>query len=202
MPKHCRIWLLLAAMLPAAVFFPQTSFAQAKGAKSPLKVKGITAPGKASLVSSPSYENNVKGPGRNSGRGKRWAAVEAEYATQPDWIDELTVTFHVLTKDDENLFHYFTTAVSYLNIAKGEHGACAMLPPSAVARYGTPCAYGVEFELGGKVVDGIASGIAKNTPWWTKLDSMKGLERHSGLLQDRSKTPFALSYIDEYEAVR
>ncbi len=107
-----------------------------------------------------------------------------------------------MSRDENKAFHYFTTSVSYLNIAKGEHGACVMLPPSAVARYGTPVAFGVIIECEGEVVGGNSEGLSAGLEWWNKLDDLPKLERHAGLLVDRSKTPFALTYIDEYVAVR
>lgn len=169
----------------------------------PLKVKQITKTGNSCLVPSPDFDGKVRSPGRNSGTKKRWAQFEVEYVTQPDWIDAITFTFHVMSVDDEKAFHYYTTTVTYIDVAKGDHGACVMLPPSAVLRNGTPVAFGVEVEYDGKVIATESEGMGKGTPWWTKLDAMKGkVERHSGVLQDRSKTPFGLTYIDQYEAVR
>lgn len=169
----------------------------------PLKVKQLTKPGNACLVLSPDFDGKVRSPGRNSGTKKRWAALEVEYVTQPDWIDAATFTFHVMSVDDEKVLHYFTTAVSYLDIAKGDHGACVMLAPSTVLRYGTPVAFGVEIEIDGKIVATESEGQGKGTPWWSRLEGGKmKVERHSGYLQDRSKTPFGMTYIDQYEAVR
>lgn len=203
--------LLKTLSLVAAVslfFCAGDAFAQAKsaskagGAKAALKIKGLSKPDKTCLVSSPDFDGKVRGPNRNSGRGRKWASLEVDYATAPDWLDEVTIRFHVMCQDAEKTFHYFTCTVSYLNIEKGDHGACVMLPPSVVKRYGAPCAFGVEIEIEGKAVAGDSEGVGKGTPWWTKLESVGKLESHSGLLVDRSKTPFGITYIDEYEAVR
>lgn len=179
--------------------------AQAGKPGAQLKIKQMTKTGNSCLVPSPVFDGNVRSPGRNSSTKKRWAQFEVEYITQPDWIDSITFTFHVMTVDDEKVFHYYTTTVTYLDIAKGDHGACVMLPPSTVLRYGAPVAFGVEIEIDGKTVATESEGMGKGTPWWTRLDAMGGkgkIERHSGQLQDRSKTPFGLTFIDQYEAVR
>lgn len=179
--------------------------AQSGKAGAALKIRQVTKPGNSCLVLSPEFDGKVKSPGRSSGPKKKWAALEAEYTTSAEWTDAITFTFHVMSMDDEKTYHYYTTTVTYIDVAKGDHGACVMLPPAAVARYGTPMAFAVEVELDGKTVATESDGMGKGTPWWTRLDAMAGkgkLERHSGLLQDRSKTPFGLTFIDQYEAVR
>lgn len=177
--------------------------ATAKASGVVLKVRQLTKPGNSCLVPSPRFDGGVKGPSRSSGTRKRWAALEVEYTTMPDWIDSATFTFHVMSVDDEKTFHYYTTSVTYLDIAKGDHGACVMLAPSTVLRYGTPVAFGVEIEIDGKQVALESEGQGKGSPWWTRLDGGKmKVERHAGYLLDRSKTPFGLTHIDEYEAVR
>lgn len=199
----------LSLVVAAIVLLNCDVFAQARpasktagAAKVALKIKSLSKPDKSCLVSSPEFDGRVRGPNRNSGRGNKWASLEVDYVTAPDWLDDVTFRFHVMSQDADKVFHYYTCTVSYLNIEKGEHGACVMLPPSAVKRYGAPCAFGVEIEIDGKVVAGDSEGVGKGTPWWTKLESVGKLETHSGLLQDRSKTPFGLTFIDEYEAVR
>ncbi len=167
-----------------------------------VKIKEMTKPDKSCLVPSPSFEGKVKGPNRKAGNKKRWAALEVDYVTQEEWLDEVTFTFHVLSRDEKKVPLYFTVAVSYLDIAKGEHGACVMLPPSAVARYGTPVAFGVEVEYDGNPVAGDSVGMGAGTDWWNKIGDQNNLVTHSGILVDRSKTPFGLTFIDEYEVVR
>jgi len=211
--KHAFATALAAATMALAV--TGDAFAQARtggatagaaAAKTSgvvLKVRQLTKPNNSCLVPSPRFDGGVKGPSRSSGTRKRWAALEVEYTTLPDWIDSATFTFHVMSVDDEKNFHYFTTSVTYLDIAKGDHGACVMLAPSTVQRYGTPMAFGVEIEIDGKQVAQESEGQGKGGPWWTRLDGGKmKVERHAGYLLDRSKTPFGLTHIDEYEAVR
>ena len=184
----------------------------AGSARATLRIKDMSKPGKQSLVSSPDIDGKVKSPGHiNRGQNWKWAMLEVKYETSPDWIDEITFTFYVLSKAKDpktgvEQYHLFQTAVSYLDIEKGEHHAAAMLPPNAVKRYGEPIAYGVDITLDGESVETLSSGFGNaKEPWWNSPGFNKlgdRLVRHSGYLKDRSQTPFGATYIDEYEAVR
>lgn len=201
-----------AALFSAAfaLFFLSTDtlFAQARPAAKPaagkmaLRIKEMPKLGASCLVTSPEIDGRVKSPGR-AVHGKKWAMLEVQYETSPEWIDEITFTFYVMSQDSKTKeYHYFQTAVSYLDVAKGAHGAAVMLPPNAVARYGEPFCFGVEIMIDGEKVAAEASGKGQ-VGWWASLDKLGDrIKRHSGYLQDRSKTPFGVTFIDEYEAVR
>ena len=190
----------------AALLFVDAAFAQARPAASPraaLRIKEMAKPGKASLVASPDIDGKVRSSGR-PGRGKRWAMLDVQYETAPEWIDEVTFTFYVLCQDVKTKeYHFFQTAVSYLDIAKGEHVAAAMLPPNAVARYGEPISFGVEITIDGEKVATQSAGVGGEAWWGASLDKLGDrVRRHSGYLKDRSQTPFGVTHVDEYEAVR
>ncbi len=168
------------------------------------RIKDISKPGKSSLISSPDVDGKVKSPGHISrGQNWKWAMLEVKYETAPEWIDEATFTFYVLCQDSKTkVYHFFQTAVSYLDIAKGDHVAAAMLPPNAVVRYGEPISFGVEVAIEGEKVAETAVGVG-GPGWWATLDRLGDrVKRHSGYLQDRSRTPFGVTHVDEYEAVR
>ena len=194
----------------AQVARPAPGVARPAGAaKATLRIKDMSKPGKQSLVSSPDVDGKVKSPGHiNRGQNWKWAMLEVKYETSPEWIDEITFTFYVLCQDTKTKeFHFFQTAVSYLDIEKGDHYAAAMLPPNAVKRYGEPIAFGVDITLNGESIDTMSSGFGNNgkDPWWNSAGFNKlgdRLVRHSGYLKDRSQTPFGVTHIDEYEAVR
>ena len=209
----------------AAFLFVDAAFAQvaprpapgaARAAGSPkatLRIKDISKPGKQSLVASPDIgDNKVKSPGHLSrGQNWKWAMLEVKYETSPEWIDEVTFTFYVLCKSKDaktgaEQYHLFQTAVSYLDIEKGDHHAAVLLPPNAVKRYGEPMAYGVDIAIAGESVDTLSSGFGKDKEaWWNSTGFNKlgdRLVRHSGYLKDRSQTPFGVTHVDEYEAVR
>ena len=173
--------------------------------KAALRIKDVSKPGKQSLVSSPDIDGKVKPPGHiNRGQNWKWAMLEVKYETAPDWIDEITFTFYVLCQDAKTKeFHFFQTAVSYLDVEKGEHFAAAMLPPNAVKRYGGPISYGVDITIDAESVATKALGLGGEGWWSTSLDKLGDrVKRHSGYLKDRSQTPFGLTHFDEYEAVR
>lgn len=203
--------MLIFAACASLFLCSESVFAQARpaaakpgaSAKAPLVIKEVPKVGKACLVSSPDIDGKVKSPGRTT-RNKKWAMFEVGYVTSPEWIDEVTFTFYVMTQEAKTKeYHYFQTAVAYLDVAKGDHGAAVLLNPSAVARYGEPISFGVEVMINGEKVASESVGMGGES-WWTKaLDKLGDrVKRHSGYLQDRSKTPFGVTYIDEYEAVR
>lgn len=198
---------ILVFSIVCAIAFMGALPVLAQGMQKP-KVPGVgnvTLPkrlGNSVLVRTPEFDGKVRAPNRNPGN-RRWAQFEVTYMTTDEWIDELTFSFYVMTQDHKTkAFHFFQTTVTYLDIAKGEHGAAVLLPPAAVARYGEPISFGVEISANGQKLG--MDTVGKGGPgWWTKLDA-PGLKvtNHSGYLQDRSKTPFGLTYIDAYEVVR
>lgn len=203
----------MLALTACALLFicADSAFAQARPAaaaagaagKATLRIKDVTKPDKNCLVSSPDIDGKVRSPGR-ANRNKKWAMFEVQYDTAPEWIDEATFTFYVLCQDAKTKeFHFFQTAVTYLDIAKGDHGAAVLLPPNAVARYGMPISFGVEIAVDGETVAMRSAGTGGENWWAGSLDKLGDrVKRHSGYLQDRSKTPFGVTFIDEYEAVR
>ncbi len=189
----------------AVLLFVDAALAQARPAspRTVLRIKDMAKPGRPSLVASPDIDGKVRSSGRVA-RGKKWAMLDVQYETSPEWIDEVTFTFYVLCQDPKTKeYHFFQTAVSYLDIEKGDHVAAAMLPPNAVKRYGEPISFGVEIAIEGEKVASQAIGVGGDEWWATSLDKLGDrVKRHSGYLKDRSLTPFGVTHIDEYEAVR
>lgn len=110
-------------------------------------------------------------------------------------------------KDDEgkDAFSYYTTAIRYIDIPKGEHMSCVSIPPSLVERYGEPVAVALEITgKDGKVLDSKSEAILQLPKEWWKdsnvLDKPQ-VSRRNGMV-DRSKTPFALINADDYEVVQ
>ena len=137
--------------------------------------------------------------GRVAGRGE-WGLFDVVYETAPEWLDEITFNYYVMTEDGDRRFNFFEVSVTYLDVARGRHNACAALPPHAVARYGVPTAFGVEIVVDGETVADAQQGSVEK--WWTLVQDKPNIARRPGYLVDRSKTPFALANIDDYEAVR
>ncbi len=197
---------LVTETASAQVARPAPGAARPAGAaRATLRIKDMSKPGKQSLVSSPDVDGKVKSPGHiNRGQNWKWAMLEVKYETSPEWIDEITFTFYVLCQDTKTKeFHFFQTAVSYLDIEKGDHVAAAMLAPSAVKRYGEPISFGVDITIDGESVASKSLGLGGDEWWSASLDKLGDrVKRHSGYLKDRSQTPFGVTHIDEYEAVR
>ena len=194
----------LALLFAAAPAVAQQARPASNAPRLPLKIKELPKFGKAALVNPPEIDGKVRSSGRKTGK-RQWASFEVTYQTAPEWIDEVTVSFHVMCRAADNSLHLFQTSVTYLDIAKGEHGACVLLPPSAVERYGEPISVGVEISITDEVVQGVKIppvNVGRGNPgWWTDLGALK-VKNHSGYLKDRSQTPFSVVNSDEYEVVR
>ncbi len=166
---------------------------------SAVRIREMPKMGRSSLVRTPEYQSNVRRTARGS-RPREWALLEVGYETAPEWIDELTFVFRVMTQDAAKQFHFFETTVTYADIERGNHTACVVLPPAAIARYGEPTAFGVEILMGAESIAVRSAGV--DGEWWKLIGDRPNISRQSGYLVDRSKTPFAWAYIDDYEVVR
>lgn len=189
--------VLLSLVLGAAGAFAQQP--AAGSARAEIRIRDVPRMGRSSLVRTPEYQNNAKRTGSGL-RRREWAVLDVAYETAPDWIDEVSFTFHVMTQDAQRQFNYFETSVTYIDIARGDHNACVVLPPAAVARHGEPNAFGVEVFLRGERV--AVKSVGAPDDWWKLIADKPNINRRSGYLVDRSKTPFALAFIDDYEVVR
>jgi hypothetical protein len=172
------------------------------------------------MVRTPEFNVNVNNTqSRVSRRQREWALFEVRYVTSAKWTDELKFDYHVMVKGKSedgksDAFSYFTASVRYVDIPEGDHMSCVALPPSLVERYGEPVALSLEVVgkdgtvLANKTETAPAIGKMPEA-WWresTVMDSRDAagnprIVRRSGLLE-RSKTPFALINLDDYEVVQ
>jgi hypothetical protein len=176
-----------------------------------VEIKRFPKPNKTSMVRTPEYSTSaVGGQAKISKRPREWALFEIHYATAAKWMDELSFTYHVMTKgkDEEGkeAYSYYTLTLRYVNIPKGDHMSSVALPPSMVERYGEPISLALEIVGKDGTVLASQSESIINYPtkeWWKDpnvLDKPQVSRRTGGLL-DRSKTPFALINADDYEVV-
>lgn len=198
-------FLIALAIVSAAV----PAFAQQQAAMSKtLKLGDMPKLGKQHLfIKAP--ELSVRSEIRSTrAKPRDWAFMAFDYETSPKWIDDLAVTYYVMTQgfDDEGKkeFNLFTTTVHYGDIAKGKHTAAVVLPPQAIDRFGAPIAFAVEVSDDGndplsKSVVGM-QGIPED--WWTNEKVAEKLIPRDGYLVDRSKTLFQFVNPDDYEAVK
>lgn len=187
-----------------------TPGANTRNAENVVKIERLPPPNKTAVIRTPEYNVQVQNTmPKVTRRPREWALFEVKYSTSAKWTDSLTFNYHVMTKgaDDEGkeLFNYYTAVVRYIDIPKGSHMSCVAIPPSQVERYGSPVAVALEIvDQDGEICD---SQTEKTIPlpdeWWKStavLDNEK-LKRRVGMV-DRSKTPFALINIDDYEVVQ
>lgn len=165
-----------------------------------LKLRELTGYGPRSIIKSPD-----SGASRRSS-SREWVELGVQYDTQPEWIDEVSLSYFVLLRNPRNNpeLTLIKGSVTYLDVARGSsHLGVAYVRPAALARYGEVAAVAVEVRVKGEVLDTLSIGrLAANKPlpsdWWKSPN----LIPKDGYIWDKSKTPFALLNFDEYEALK
>jgi hypothetical protein len=182
-----------------------------KAGEDKVEIKRFPPPNKTAMVRTPEFNAAVTGgQPKISKRPREWALFEVKYSTPSKWMDELSFTYHVMTKgkddDGKDAYSYYTLTLRYINIPKGDHMSSVALPPSMVERYGEPISLALEIVGKDGTVLATQSETIINYPtkeWWKDsnvLDKPQ-VSRRTGLM-DRSKTPFALINADDYEVVQ
>ncbi|MFA7172573.1 MAG: hypothetical protein WC340_04025 [Kiritimatiellia bacterium] len=212
---HVFLIALIALLFTGGELYAQvrklsTLSASTKKADNVIRIERMPPPNKTAVIRTPEYNVQVQNTMPKVTRKPReWALFEVKYSTSAKWTDSLTFNYHVMTKgaddDGKEIFNYYTTVVRYIDIPKGSHMSCVAIPPSQVERYGSPVAVALEIiDQEGEICD---TKTEKTIPlpeeWWKNpavLDNEK-LKRRVGMV-DRSKTPFALINIDDYEVVQ
>lgn len=184
--------------------------ASSKKEKNRIRIERMPPPNKTAMIRTPEYNVSVQNTMSPVNRKPReWALFEVKYSTSLKWTDELTFTYYVMTKgedDDGNeIYNFYTTSVHYIDIPKGDHMSCTAIAPSQIERYGKPVAIALEIvDKDGEIAASESrTSIKFPEEWWKSsvvLDSPK-VKKRQGLV-DRSKTPFALINIDDYEVVQ
>ncbi len=179
--------LLLIAVSPAFAQQPEPPPMQR-----PLVLKDISG-GK---ILTPEYQIKRS---QTAARTREWFQIVTTYDTDPEWIDEVQFTYYVLVKSKPNSKSppqsVFKGEVTYINVEKGRHKSDMFLHPSTMSRYGDVQAVAALVTVQGRLV-AMESKPPTNERWWEKLAPQEGY------LLDRSQTPFAMLYFDDYEAVK
>ena len=215
--------LALATAGAAAVVFAQRNAnppppAQAQAATQ-VKIKTVPKPGKGLMVSTPDFGARASGLSQplSRGRPKEWAVIDVTYETKSPtkWTDNVYVTFYVMTEgmtpDRKKELGFYTLRVQYVNVSDGEHRAGVVLHPSTLERFGQNGVVAIACEI---TADGVDKPEVKSEhtlsdlnqfkdDWWKndRILNAEIVKKRDGLLE-RSKTPFGLIYVDDYEAVR
>ncbi|MDD5707702.1 MAG: hypothetical protein PHR35_17415 [Kiritimatiellae bacterium] len=199
----------LMAILISGEALAQQPVRRAATGASVVRIRKMPKVGRSLLMRSPEFKLNVPRAIGGSRRPREWAVMDVIYDTAPEWVDELSFHFYVLaetrTPEGQKQFNYYETDIVYLDLERGEHVATVVLPPAAVLRYGDVVAFGVEISSGGqKLADDSAASIQVPATWWKepRVVENPNVVKREGYLQDRSKTPFALANMDDYEAVK
>ena len=171
-----------------------------------LQVRRFSGLGNKNSIKTPEYKTNAT---RGLNPQQDWFQISVTYDTAPEWVDELTFQYFALAEtriDGKQSFSLFKTAVRYSDIEAGRsHVSTVFLHPKALKRYGELKAVAVEVLHEGKVI-ATDSDVGMNLPddWWKNplVTESAGLAVREGYLLDRSKSPFALINIDDYELIK
>jgi len=175
-----------------------------------VEIKRIPQPNKTAMVRTPEYNVNVQNTmPKVSKKPREWALLEVKYETGSKWTDELTFNYYVMTKaksdEGKDVFSFYTQTLRYVDVPKGEHMSCVGISPSLIERYGEPVAIALEIVgKDGTVLDSKNEAlIPLPKEWWkdSKVLDNPSVTRRNGMV-DRSKTPFALINVDDYEVVQ
>jgi hypothetical protein len=159
-----------------------------------------------SKVRTPEYRSNIS---RGSATPQEWFQVMVSYDSAPEWIDELTFRYYVMTGQREQgkkHFALFKGVVRYADIPEGRnHLSTAYLHPRAMDRYGEVVAVACEVVHEGKVI-AEESDVAMKLPdqWWRNplVVDNADVTVKDGYLLDRSRSPWALINIDDEEFIK
>ena len=192
--KRARFLLLTAAILSGLLFASSvTVSAQEPGPSgNQVRIKKIVPNGK---VPTPEYKLLT---GQVMSQKRNWFQVVVDYETAPEWMDDLTFTYYIVTegKTAGSKFTLFRGDVTYVNIAKGRHRSDMYLHPSTLERYGVVQRVGVVISSQGRVLAMDSLPASGGTRWWEKLTPL------DGFVLNRMQTPFAMIYFDDYEAIK
>ena len=67
--------------------------APSRSTRPSVAIRKLEGRGRSSLVLTPRYESSVSDEGRKL---REWGRVRVEYASRPEWLDELTIRFFAL----------------------------------------------------------------------------------------------------------
>jgi hypothetical protein len=200
------VCLVLSVFLSA----DEAVFAQAPAlsGRDAVVIRRLTGLGRSARIKTPQYRTNAIS---GSGTEKEWVACEVLFDTAPDWIDELTVSYWLITMTgprQARSVSLFKATVKYGDVAAGRNHLCSVyLRPAAVTRYGEPVAVAVEIRAGEQVLAARAEAESREVAlpageWWKNpsvVENPRVVAVREGYLLRKDQSPFALVNYDDYE---
>ncbi len=181
------------------------------------RIKDLSKPDRT-LKPLPLVETNPRQPKLRRTKDREWAVLDVTYETAPEWLEEVQITYSVLTETPKpanpaqaalapkEKFSFYTTQETYTDVVKGEHYAGVVLSPILVERYGKPLLFGVEISVNGKSqgmkTEGKVTGIDTAKDWWRSDAMRQDFVAPRDGLKDRSRTLWAVINADDYETVK
>ena len=135
----------------------------------------------------------VKGLAQSSAGNKKWFRISAEYVTNVDWLNRLTLEYYVLFPGETNAFK---GTVNYVDIPRGrEHLSEMYLHFNSYMRHYKRgiIQYAVVALINGRQV-AIETNSRSPEGWWRNTPVYP-----CGLL-DRSLTPFSVFNVEKFDA--
>lgn len=172
-------------------------------------LRELVGTGRRTLVKTPEFKSSIP---KSTVRPKEWAQITVKFDTVPEWIDVLSLEYHVLTMtkvDGKRVYSLLRQTVEHVDVQEGRDKLSAVfIPPSAVTRFGPPAAVHVKALVNGQVVAEIDDIEASVKPlpddWWQNKSVLENesVTVRDGNLWRLSATPFALVNPDDYEVMR
>jgi hypothetical protein len=187
--------LLLAAPLSFAQFYqPPPQPAPDAEPSQLLAIRKITQ----KLMNPPDFGRAATGMGMAaSTRGQKWLLIETEFASRPEWADDVMLKYFVLVGRGEEA-RVLGGQVTHVNVARGTRNYSAMfMHPNTVQRFGRGTVEAVRVELWyrGQRMDE-ANDPPTRVRWW------EGRQPVEGFLLNPQQTPWSIVAHERYEALK
>ena len=155
-------------------------------------------------VPAPSYGDGGLG-GHPSTLYRMWLKIEVEFASRPEWADDVQVKYYVLLEDKTKgkpEDYLLEGELTHINVAKGGiHFSAMFIHPNTLKRYGGGVGEMVTARIfykgvlvSSKTIS--ATGPKPETSWWDKYSPL------SGCLLAPQDTPWAPIANEHFEAVK
>lgn len=149
------------------------------------------------LVKAPKIREAVSNASEGASISDRWLRVEAEFSTDLEWADDLTVKYFVLMGEGREM-RLFGGELVHINVKRDRrHFSAMFMHPNAVERYGRNKVQGVYVELWYK-----GQRVSRAVEPSTKAQWWEGNQPMTGVLLSPQDTPWSLVAHERYEAIK